>query len=333
MRAITVILLFVVTLGCSDERENELPTADWGFVPSSPDGAEAQAIRPLSPTTGLDAKAVALGNELFHDSVLSGADVSCASCHDLTDGGMDGVPRSIGVSGKAVARNSPTVFNAALHFRQFWDGRAATLEEQIDGPINHRDEMASNWPDAIARVTNKGDYSDRFQELYGEPPSEATIKSAISTFERSLITLDAPFDRFLAGETDALSDEAKIGWERFRAFGCISCHQGVAIGGNMFQVFGVFGNPYEEKGGERADLGRYEVTNRDEDKYWFKVPSLRNVAATAPYFHDGSVEELADAIRLMLRYQLGRAPKDEDVKSLEQFLRSLSGNWNGKPVE
>lgn len=327
------LLTIALLAGCGDEGAEEIAPSSWGYRPSTSHAEDQRAVAPLKPITGLDARKIALGDRLFHDASLSGNDIACATCHVLANGGDDGKPRSIGASGRPAKRNAPTVFNAALHFRQFWDGRAATLEEQMDGPVAHADEMGTSWPDVIARVAADPAYVSSFTTLYGASPTEATVKDAIATFERTLVTTGARFDAFLDGDDGALEPLEKQGWALFRSYGCISCHQGVAVGGNMFQVFGVFGNPYEEQDDDaRTDLGRFDVTGKDEDRFVFKVPSLRNVAVTGPYFHDGTVSRLEDAIRLMLRYQLGREPHDDDVEALEAFLGTLTGTYDGKPI-
>lgn len=325
------VMLACVLPACGGPEEPGRAPVPW--VAPSPTRPGLTAVQPLGEARGLDPRKVALGEALFHEPLLSGTGtVACATCHDLDAGGTDGLPRSIGAAERPVRRNAPTVFNAVLHFRQFWDGRAATLEEQLDGPVESPEEMDSSWP-AIVRRLEASDYPAQFADVYGGPVSVAAIKNALATFERSLVTPGSRFDRFLAGDETALTQDERLGWDRFRSYGCVSCHQGVALGGNMFQVFGVFGNPYEERGGEVQDLGRYEVTKRTEDRHVFKVPSLRNVAVTAPYFHDGSTPTLEQAIRLMLRYQLGRAPQDEDVRVLAAFLHTLTGTWRGKALQ
>lgn len=334
-RRLPAALLPLLLAACGEEEETPLG-ADWNVlgVPRETTTSSAQSIRPLEAPSGLDERKVGLGEKLYHDPRLSGpGTVSCATCHILADGGDDNIPRSIGAAGHPIRRNAPTVFNAALHFRQFWDGRAATLEEQMDGPINSPEEMDSSWEHAVQAVSQDEEYRKAFEELYGGVISEQTIKNAIATFERSLITTGSRFDRFLQGDASALNEQEKRGWEKFRSFGCVSCHQGVAIGGNMFQKFGVFGNPFAERGDAEPDYGRYEITGREEDKFVFKVPSLRNVAVTAPYFHDGSVERLEDAVAIMMKYQLGREPNEADVADLVAFLRTLTGQWRGEQLD
>ena len=283
-----------------------------------------EPIRPLRPPTGLDRDKVALGARLFHDPLLSADQtVSCATCHPLAHGGADGLPVSLGVGGAKGTANSPTVYNTNLNVAQFWDGRAATLEEQVNGPLTHPAEMATSWPALLARL-EQSPYVAEFRKVYGADPDEIRVRDALAQFERSLVTLDAPFDRWLAGDDNALSAEQKHGYALFKSYGCASCHQGANVGGNMFQRFGFYGNWFADRGRTaQGDLGRYAVTGKAADKYVFKVPSLRLVTLTAPYFHDGSVADLSEAIRIMARYQLGRDIPEGDIAPMVAFLGSL----------
>jgi len=318
----------------------------WHTDPAPfPDVAAPDATRvapfhrePISPLPVLAAEPpakVALGERLFHDPLLSSdRSVSCASCHDLALGATDRRARSLGVGDAPGAINSPTLFNSVFNFVQFWDGRAATLEDQIAGPLHDPAEMATSWPQVIERLQADRGYRREFAAIYAEGISEATIRDAIASFERSLVTPDAPFDRYLRGEETAIPADAIEGYARFKAYGCTSCHQGVNVGGNLFQRFGVMGDYFAERGDlTRADLGRFNVTGREADRHVFKVPGLRNVAATAPYFHDGSVEDLDEAVGMMGRYQLGRELSAEDRRLITAFLRTLSGNFRGTPVK
>ena len=287
---------------------------------------------PLPDPPKLDSRKVDLGRRLFHDPKLSGTGtISCASCHDLKSGGDDGQIKSIGVTGKPTLRNSPTVFNTALHSTWFWDGRAVSLEDQIDGPIHHPDEMGSNWPHIVKTIRSSRDYVKSFDAVYSGKIDQSTIKNAIATFEKSLVTPDSPLDRYLKGNRSAMSPRAVAGFGRFRALGCISCHQGTLLGGNLFQKIGIFrkfGLFGKRPQAQTADNGRYRVTKDEADRHLLKVPSLRNVALTAPYFHDGSAATLEAAIELMAYYQLGRTLSDEEIKDLVAFLESLTGRIN-----
>ncbi|MDR0700856.1 MAG: cytochrome-c peroxidase [Azoarcus sp.] len=276
-----------------------------------------------------------LGEKLFNDPQLSAdGTVSCANCHALANGGDDGLRFSRGVGNATGVVNAPTVFNSVFNFRQFWDGRAASLAEQIAGPLLDPSEMASSWAIAIRRVKENTAYRGDFQHEYGGEISERTITDALVNFEASLLTPNAPFDRFLNGDTTAIDNETQEGFRRFTDYGCISCHQGIGVGGNFFQRFGIMGDYFADRGSiTKADLGRYNITKREEDRYVFKVPSLRNVAVTAPYFHDGSAATLDEAIDIMGRYQLGRTLSQEDRRHISAFLKSLTGEYRGEPLQ
>jgi len=298
---------------------------------SRPRAVAAQAtsrepIEPLPEVPALDRNVVALGRRLFHDPRLSGdGKVACSSCHDLARGGSNPRARSLGVNGIQGLVNAPSVYNASLNFVQFWDGRAATLEEQIGGPITNAFEMGSSWQKVLAALGAEPSYVADFAALAGGV-TEANVRRAIADFERTLLTRGSPFDRFLAGDDQALNAEARAGYEVFKSVGCIACHQGRNVGGNMFQRFGVLGDYFKDRGHvSDADYGRYNVTHHEADRYVFRVPSLRNVALTAPYFHDGSAATLPEAVQVMARYQLGRKLGAEQVRQIIAFLGSLAG--------
>lgn len=289
--------------------------------------AAGEPIQPLPVPSQLDARKIKLGQDLFHSRQFSRTNtISCASCHNLNLGGTDRLPRSVGIEGKTGEFNAPTVFNSGFNFRQFWDGRAKTLKDQIDWPVRSEKEMDSSWPEIIGKLKRSPDYIAAFQALYADGITSNNIKEAIATFERSLVTPNSRFDRYLRGDRKALTPEEQEGYRRFKAYGCAACHQGVNVGGNMFQGFGIFGNYFQDRGTETvADRGRYNVTGKERDRGLFKVPSLRNVELTSPYFHDGSVETLAEAVQVMGQYQLGRQLSTEDIDAIVQFLTTLTG--------
>ena len=290
--------------------------------------ATAEPISPIPRSLPLDAGKIALGKRLFHDPRLSRDNsVACASCHSLAKAGVDGTERSIGIGGQRTGRNSPTVFNAVFNFTQFWDGRAATLEDQVDGPLHSPKEMASNWPAVMAKLADDAEYRAAFDRIYGAMRPEH-IKNAIAEFERSLITPGSRFDRYLEGDTKALTAQELKGYQLFKSYGCIACHQGVNVGGNLYQRLGIYGQvPLAT---DAPDVGRMAITGKPEDLLVFKVPGLRNVALTAPYFHDGSVSTLEQAVVLMGQYQLGVAIPPADVEPIVQFLRTLTGDLEAK---
>ncbi|MBI3759941.1 MAG: cytochrome-c peroxidase [Deltaproteobacteria bacterium] len=289
--------------------------------------------QPIPQSLKQDPVRAGIGRLLFHDARLSGnGRVSCASCHDLAKGGVDGLARSSGLRGGLTDVNAPTVFNAALNFKQFWNGRADTLEDQVDQVIQNPVEMGSKWEDVVLKVSQDPKYKSAFTGAYKDGVTKANILNAIATFERTLITPNSRFDRYLRGEAAAISDLEKAGYARFKQYGCVACHQGVNVGGNMFQKFGVMGNYFDKRGNPtQADLGRYLVTKAENDKHVFKVPSLRNVALTAPYFHDASAKTLEEAVDVMFRYQLGRVASREDKESIVKFLHTLTGELEAKP--
>lgn len=295
---------------------------------------DREPIKPIPTNLQLDARKVELGKALFHEPKLSRDNtVSCASCHDLAKGGGDGRVRSVGINQAQGAINAPTVFNSSLNFKQFWDGRAATLEAQVDGPIQAAAEMGSTWEDVVGKLRATPHYAKSFAEIFADGVQSQNIKSAIAEFERSLITPNSRFDKFLRGDDNVLTADEKAGYQKFKALGCTSCHQGTNVGGNMFEPFGALADYFSTRGQvTAADYGRFNVTGKESDRFVFKVPSLRNVALTAPYFHDGSAPRLEDAVKVMGTYQLGRALSAEDVDLIVKFLKTLTGEYGEKPL-
>ncbi len=296
--------------------------------------AQGAAITPVPVPNDLDPARVALGERLFHDTRLSHDDtVSCAHCHPLDRGGADGLPHSVGIGGQVGSINAPTVFNSALNFAQFWDGRAPTLEDQVNGPVNNPVEMGSNWPEVLGKLRADSSYVEQFGRIYPDGITAANVRDAIATFERSLNTPGSAFDRWLQGDPSAITDRQQRGYRLFLSYGCVACHQGAALGGNMYERIGVF-EPYPPEGVpvRPADLGRFNVTGVEEHRFEFKVPGLRNVALTAPYFHDGSAATLEQAVLVMGRHQLGVDIPDDDVRDIAEFLRSLTGQYRGRPL-
>ncbi len=292
-----------------------------------------EPIKPLPLSLHQDAARAEIGRQLFQDGRLSASGKeSCSSCHDLARGGADSRVYSIGFSGSPTAVNAPTVFNAALNFKQFWNGRADSLEAQIEAVVQNPVEMGSAWNDVVAKMSQDSSYRRMFSGSYKDGVTKLNIQNALATYERTLITPDSRFDRYLRGEPNAISDAEKTGYLKFKQYGCIACHQGVNVGGNMFQKFGVMGDYFAQRGNPTvADMGRYLVTKEEDDKHVFKVPSLRNVALTAPYFHDGSAKTLDAAVDVMFRYQLGRVASREDKAAIIGFLNTLTGEQQRTP--
>jgi cytochrome c peroxidase len=288
-----------------------------------------EPLRPLYSIGGLDSRKVALGDRLFHDPRLSTDNtISCASCHVLKTDGADSLPSAIGVAGAKGPIKTPTVYNSVFNFAQFWDGRAETLEEQAVGPIHNPLEMSSSWKEVIPKLAQDPEMVGAFQKVYEDGITPENIVDSIATFERTLITVDAPFDRWLKGDDGALGEMELKGYELFKSYGCSSCHQGRNAGGNLYAFMGAMGDYFADQGREItvADLGRFNVTGNEEDKHFFKVPSLRLAARQRYYFHDASSDSLEEAIQIMGRYQLGRMIPDADAAAIAVFLESLVGS-------
>ncbi|UOB25128.1 c-type cytochrome [Pseudomonas orientalis] len=293
-----------------------------------------EALKPLPTVPALDPAKVELGRRLFNEPRLSvNNTLSCASCHQLETGGADNKPFSIGFDGKPVELNTPSVLNASLNFKQFWNGRVDTLQAQVEQVVISPVEMGSDWKTVVRNLSALPAYQSAFKQAYADGVSAANVQNALATYERTLLTPNSRFDQYLLGNTEILTTQEKYGYQRFKDYGCIACHQGVNIGGNMFQKFGVMGDYFTARGNPlESDLGRYLLTKDEEDRHVFKVPSLRNVAVTAPYFHDASAKTLEEAVDVMFKYQLGRNPSQEDKDLIIRFLKTLTGEWAGKSL-
>ena len=301
----------------------------------SPVALSSEPILPLPDSIpGLDPQKVALGNTLFHDTRLSHDNtIACATCHRLDQGGIDGRQYPIGIKGQVAETNVPTVFNSAFNFRQFWNGRAATLEDQAAEVIINPLEMGSSWVEVMAKLKQDAGYAASFSQIYNNGITPGNIVDAIATFERTLLTPNARFDKYLKGDDQAITAYELAGYKLFKSYGCISCHQGRNIGGNFYEKLGVMRDYFKERGAiTAAGQGRYAITQNPDDMHKFKVPSLRNVALTAPYFHDGTIKTLEQAVIAMGEYQLGLSLPEEDVARIVAFLRTLTGEYNGQPL-
>jgi cytochrome c peroxidase len=296
---------------------DSLTASERGLFGALPVAFAANGVRP-------NRAEVDLGRMLYYDNLLSGGhDVSCNSCHPLNAYGADGRPVSYGDAGHTGSRNSPTVYNAAGQAHQFWDGRAASVEEQAKGPILNPAEMAMPEPAAVLEhLQALPAYRAAFHAAFPGEPNPITydnVGRAIGAFERGLVT-PARWDRLLTGDRSALSRQEVRGAREFVANGCAACHNGVLVGGGSLQPLG-----RARQWPVRADSGRFAVTGNPADLYVFKVPTLRNVAQTGPYFHDGSVSSLDEAIRLMARHQVGRELSAQQVADIHAWLASLTG--------
>lgn len=325
-RASLSTLALLALTGCGEPAEGKTNDA----VVVSRQSLDLFAPLPASITIGdtpLVAAQVELGKRLFFETRLSASgSISCNSCHPLDRYGMDGKPVSTGHGGKKGKRNSPTVYNAAGHFAQFWDGRAATVEDQAKGPILNPDEMAMDSSAAVIKVLGAiPDYVEAFATAFqDDDPSLSwdNLAKAIGAFERQLLT-PSRWDVFLQGELDALDDREKHGLNTFVSTGCTTCHDKAYVGGRFYRKLGQI-KPWPNQ----DDKGKGALTGKSADDMWFKVPSLRNVAKTAPYFHDGSVASLDLAISMMAEHQLGRVLDQEQVSAIRAWLECLTGEIN-----
>ncbi|HOE40220.1 MAG TPA: cytochrome-c peroxidase [Rhodoferax sp.] len=285
--------------------------------------AAQELIQPIKPPMQINLGMVELGKKLYFDPRLSKSGfISCNSCHNLSMGGTDNIPTSIGDKWQQGPINAPTVLNASLNVAQFWDGRAADLKVQAGGPIANPGEMGFSHTLAIGVLESIPAYVREFRQVFGKDKVDIDqVTLAIAEFEKTLVTPNSRFDQWLLGRADALSADELAGYKLFKESGCVACHNGPAVGGASFQKMGVVA-PYKSTGGAE---GRSAVTGKEVDRFNFKVPTLRNVEMTYPYFHDGAVNTLPEAVDIMGRLQLGKTfTKDENAKVVA-FLKSLTG--------
>jgi cytochrome c peroxidase len=272
-------------------------------------------ITPIPGSLGADPDRVALGRMLFSDTRLSrGGDRACITCHDIRSSGASAVARNLTADGTPMPRNTPTAFNAALSFRLGWAGDIPSLADQADIALTRPEFLGGSWPRILAVIRADPALDGPFRAAYGRDADRAAVIDAINSFERSLLTPDSRFDRWLRGDAHALTEAERAGYALFRGIGCAACHQGVNVGGNLFEKVGIF------------------VTIPNKTAEVLRVPSLRNVAVTAPYFDDGGVATLPEAVRLMARAQLGRELTDAQTASIVAFLGTLTGSYEGRPL-
>ncbi len=342
LRFVPFVLVAFASLSCEEKKAPPNPKATTEEGTAKPQGSAAaggdvQIDESLLPAFGvlpavMESKdnpitedKILLGRALYYETRLSASnEISCNTCHVLTIDGADQRKTSIGHKKQTGKRNAPTVYNAAGHFAQFWDGRAPTVEEQAKGPITNPVEMAmESDKNVLAELGKVKWYKEQFKKVYpdakGDPITMDNLAKAIGAFERKLVT-PSRWDKFLAGDKSALTAAEKAGFKKFTETGCNTCHAGTYVGGAMFQKLGL-AKPWPNQ----DDLGRYDVTKNDADKMFFKVPSLRNIEKTAPYFHDGSIATLEEAVKKMAEYQLGKQLSDADVASIITFLKALTG--------
>jgi len=294
-----------------------------------------EPIFPLPLQTEVETSKASLGEALFFDTRLSSNNqISCASCHQLDAGGDDNVAMGASMAADQHIINTPSIFNAQYNFRQNWDGSIKTLEEQVDAALTSQHEFDNNWVDVISSLSDDNKLTSDFYHIYQDGVTKENVIDAIVAFEKTLTTPNSRFDQYLRNEDVSLSEEEIKGYIVFKELGCISCHQGVNVGGNLYQKFGVFYNYIAERGDiKKPDYGRMNATNRQMDAFVFKVPSLRNIAVTAPYLHDGSAETIEEAISIMGKTQLGRTLSSKEVHLIKSFLFTLTGEYKSKPLD
>jgi len=330
-----VLLIFissVVFFGCNQSKK-EIITSTKAQIEEAKTKASL-FFKPLpstsdNPENPSNADKIALGKMLYFDVRLSKNQTqSCNTCHNLETFGVDNLPTSPGDAGTLGSRNSPTVLNSSLQFVQFWDGRSKDVEDQAGGPIVNPVEMAMDSHDfTVERIKSIPEYKELFAKAFaGEenPYTYLNITRAIGSFERTLLT-PSRFDDYLNGNKEALTEKEFSGMAQFINNGCTTCHSGVLLGGNSYQKFGVMGDYWTETKSKNIDLGRFDVTKNEADKYFFKTSQLRNIEKTAPYFHDGSIATLEEAIKIMAKIQLGKDLKKQEIDDIVAFLKTLTG--------
>ncbi len=292
--------------------------------------ADPLVALPLSTSKALNMDKVKLGGKLFNNKALLKAKSSCASCHQLAQGGDSGHQKDMSHGQFSYLINTPSIFNVRYNFRQDWDGSDHSLKSQLEKIFNNP-ALVDNQHLIIRRLKQDAEINASFNHIYRQGITIATIIDSLVEFEKSLVTPNSRFDQYLNGNKHALTDDEIAGYHLFRELGCVSCHQGINIGGNLFQKFGIFYNYLAQRGHiNHADYGRFNITGRKMDKFVLKVPSLRNVAVTAPYLHDGSAKTLEQAILIIGRTELGRNLDTYQVHLLKTFLLTLTGQYNNR---
>jgi cytochrome c peroxidase len=340
MRKIFYLLALATVVSCANDEAKPKQAAqkevqqkeDNKFAALDKQAKTLFAVLPkeaVNPDNAITPEKVALGKALYFDKRLSKDNTqSCNTCHNLDTYGVDNQSFSKGNNGGFGGRNSPTTLNAAFHIAQFWDGREPDVEAQAGGPVLNPAEMEMPSKKAVVdRLSKIKEYIEMFQKAFPDSKTPITydnMKKAIGAFERKLVT-PTKFDKYIAGDSKALNDEEKQGLQTYIDAGCTACHSGALLGGNMYQKFGLFGDYWKETGSKKVDNGKFDVTKNEADKYVFKVPSLRNVEKTYPYFHDGSVADLKDAVKMMAKLESNKELNEEQVNQIVTFLKTLTG--------
>ena len=332
---------YLVHWGSSLTKEKRAIVLDWVrneriamYDDFLPEARLAEPVRPIAQEVSVDEAKAALGFALFHDPRLSVDNtVSCATCHALETAGVDNHQYSHGVNDQLGGVNAPTVYNAVYNFVQFWDGRAKTLADQAAGPPLNPVEMAStSFDEIIAKLDADKAFRKEFLAVYPDGITEANITNAIEEFERTLITPDSRFDKWLRGDDSAITADELAGYELFKKYDCATCHVGPNLGGQSYELMGLRRHYFADRGLEltHEDNGRFKETQVERDRHRFKVPGLRNVEHTWPYYHDGTRETLEEAVRDMGTYQSGVDLTDTEVAQITSFLNTLTGEYQGK---
>lgn len=339
MQWIRHIALAGLLWGCgSPQQDRDNPRTSRSYTPSEPRATAENPFEPIPQSVG-GGPAAELGKTLYADTIMSvDGTLTCFSCHDVQKGGTDGLPKANAAHRETGQVNTGTIFNLAFNFRFNWNGKFVTLLNHINGPVTGGNVMGMTWPDLVDRIEGVEVYERKFREVYGDGVTTENIRHAVTEFQLSLVTPNAPFDRYLRGEEAALDSTQLEGLRLFKSLGCVSCHQGINVGGNLFAKIGVMGNYFADRAAKGhggladADYGRYQVTGNPAHRFVFRVPSLRNVDCTGPYFHDGTLTRLEDVVIAMGRYQLGRELHAEQIGPLVAFLETLTGEHEGKPL-
>ncbi len=292
-----------------------------------------EPIRPIADSIPVDPRKVALGEQLYFDTRLSADNtISCSSCHGLNTGGVDNEPFSDGVGGQLGGVNAPTVYNAYYNFVQFWDGRALTLAEQAAGPPLNPVEMAcESFDEIIAKLAEDKAFTKAFKEVYPDGWTEKNITEAIEEFEKTLLTPDSRFDLYLKGDKSAITEEELEGYKLFKKYDCATCHAGENLGGLTYELMGIKKDYFADRNMPLTieDNGRFKETKNERDRHRFKVPGLRNIALTYPYYHDATKATLEEAVDNMAEYEVGVKLSSEEVTKMVAFLNTLTGKYKG----
>ncbi len=339
MKYSTWMLAFSLLISCWVTNLSAYDLTPSGATTLAPNEAQESAIlsEPILPIplhVEIDQGKVALGLRLFEDKGLSSdGSTACRSCHLFNKGGGDGEVLSPSIDGKTRATNTPTIFNVGLYSLYGWLGMPKTLEGLSEAIIKSKKGLANDWPVIIPYLKGDSNYVRQFSASYPDGINVNNVKDAMAEYMRSLITPNSRFDRYLRGEEMVLTKEEFGGYQLFKSYGCASCHQGELLGGNMFASNNLFREFFVERGeAVKMDVGRYNKTKDENDRYVFRVPSLRNIALTGPYFHDGSVDSLEDAVDLMGKYMLGREIPEPHQALIVKFLNTLTGEFKGESL-